>query len=135
MKLPSVSASKRSKVPDPKEIARRAPPSGNVLGTAQIAVDVDWHSAERLRVAPLVTSEFQERLFRATDVLSDRSVQAVDPKAVGEAHLSILDYLAAVSKRSEKLRIAEAKKGVVAGKVLRAVKRSAKGKPKPKRKK
>ena len=135
LKLPSVSASKRSKVPDPKEIARRAPPSGNVLGTAQIAVDVDWHSAERLRVAPLVTSEFQERLFRATDVLSDRSVQAVDPKAVGEAHLSILDYLAAVSKRSEKLRIAEAKKGVVAGKVLRAVKRSAKGKPKPKRKK
>lgn len=136
LKLPSVTAPKRGKAPDLKEIARRGPPSGNVLGTAQIAVDVDWHSAERLRVAPLVTSEFQETLFRASDVLSDRSGQATDPKAVSEAHLSVLEYLAAVSKRNAKLRTAERKKATVARQTPRAVKgTSVKGKRKPKRKK
>jgi phospholipase C len=126
-KLPTVIASIRGKKAPPslKEVAQRGPPSGNVLGTAQIAVDVDWHAAERLRLAPLVTSEFQERLYHASDVFSRRSAQADDTKAVSEAHLAILEYLAAVSKRDAKVRVAELKKGQGVRKSSRKVKRKS----------
>jgi phospholipase C len=136
LKLSVVTASKRRKRTDPdlRQIALQGPLSGNVLGTAQIAVDVDWHAAERLRLAPLVTSEFQERLSRASDILARRSPQVGDPKAVRDARLSILEYLHAVGKRDAKARAVELKRSPDAGRLSRKPKRRAVKAPRPTRK-
>ena len=48
-------------------------PNGTVMGMANIAVDIDWYVAERTGVAPLITSEFQERVATASGLLNDHA--------------------------------------------------------------
>jgi phospholipase C len=106
MTLPRVAAPKlRASAPSLRKAAAQGAPSGNILGTAQIAIDIDWHTAERLRVAPLIVSDFRDRLVRAGKILSARPADAVVPSAeLEEAHLAILEYISAVRDRDERLR-------------------------------
>jgi hypothetical protein len=69
----------------------------------------------------------EERLSRASKVLSERSHEAADQFAVSGAELSVLEYLAAVSKRDAKVRVAEQKKSL-------GVRKLPRQKRKPKRK-
>jgi phospholipase C len=102
----------RTKPQSVETIAGLGALSGNVLGTSQIAADVDWYTAERLGKAPLVTSTFQKRLVHAQMVLARQSGDASVPRAeFVEANLSILQYIAAVKTRDSQLQAAETRGG------------------------
>ncbi|ARP64337.1 hypothetical protein A9K65_013810 [Mesorhizobium sp. WSM1497] len=101
VELPEVMAPQfDARPPSLEEISAEGSPSGNVLGTAQIAVDLDWYIAERIHKAPLITSEFEARLLPVQAVLtrqdSPHSSALVDD---GEAHRVLLQYIAAVRSR------------------------------------
>ncbi|MBR0716920.1 alkaline phosphatase family protein [Bradyrhizobium liaoningense] len=107
--LPKVAAKAlRRPIPTAKEVVREeVAPSGNVLGTGQIVADIDWHTAQRLHVPPVIASQFEARMAKAHRVLSVTAPGPVSDAAVGEAHLSVLEYIAAVRDRDERLRKAE----------------------------
>jgi phospholipase C len=108
LKLPSVAIPKiRLPSRSLKEIAAREAPSGNILGTTHIAADVDWYTAERLHVPPLIVSDFEERLKHAQKVLTLHSDGTSASEELSEAHLSVLQYLAAVRDRDAKFQVAQ----------------------------
>jgi len=58
-KLPAVAQPKFRAPPlSDDAVAARKPPDGNLLGVAQIAADIDWHTAERLHMPPLLASNW-----------------------------------------------------------------------------
>lgn len=98
----------RRPVPSARALVRAEPaPSGNVLGTAQIVADIDWHTAQRLRLPPVIASQFQARMARADRVLSATAPGREADAVVGEAHLSVIEYMEAVRDRDERLRQTE----------------------------
>jgi len=106
--LPAIARPKfKAAVPDLPEVAAAGPPSGNILGMAQIAADIDWHIAERQRVPPLIVSSFEPGLKQAQAVHT-RSLDA--PAAAAEqtaAHLTVLEYINAVQARDAKFQAAQ----------------------------
>jgi phospholipase C len=107
LNLPAVAVPKhKTPVPSIKEVAASGPPSGNLLGISQIAVDIDWYTAERLRVPPHITSDFEEKMKNAQAVLSQPS-DTVAPVELTEAHLAVLQYIAAVHARDVNLQAAQ----------------------------
>jgi phospholipase C len=106
--LPRARSPRSKKVrPDLEEISSRGAPSGNLLGVSQIAVDVDWHAAERLGQPPLIASEFKERMQRAQMILMGDRDTPVSPAKMRIAHRSVLQYLSAVRARDAKLAALE----------------------------
>jgi phospholipase C len=104
LKLPAVAVPKLKRpVPSLEEVAASGPPSGNLLGVSQIAVDIDWYTAERLSVPPHITSDFEERMKHAQAILSQPS-NSIAPVELTAAHLTVLQYIAAVQARDAKLR-------------------------------
>jgi phospholipase C len=89
-------------VPDPMRIPVSGTPSGTTMGILQIAVDIDWHVAERTGKAPLIASTFQERVPLASQVVADqlrRAPAAISKDSTKKAHRTLLEYLAAVKAR------------------------------------
>ena len=81
--LPAIARPKlKAAVPDLPEVAAAGPPSGNILGMAQIAADIDWHIAERQRVPPLIVSRFEPGLKQAQAV----QTRSLDAPAAGGAN-------------------------------------------------
>lgn len=109
--------------PSLKKVAAKGDPSGNLLGVAQIAVDIDWYAAERLSLPPHIASDFEERMQHAQVVLA-RPRETVAPAQRTAAHLTILQYIAAVQARDTRLQAIEQK----------AVGKSAAAKSRPKAK-
>ncbi|MBN8981185.1 MAG: hypothetical protein J0I29_07910 [Rhizobiales bacterium] len=104
LKLPTVAQPRlRSTEKSFKQIAASGAPSGNLLGTCQIAIDIDWHTAERLDSPPLIVSEFYDRLAAAHRILGD-SQNKVQGAELANAHLTIIEYIDAVSRRDMKVR-------------------------------
>jgi phospholipase C len=103
--LPSVTATV-AKAPPPamEAIAASGPPSGNLLGMAQIAADIDWHIAERQRVPPLIVSDFQPGLKQAQQIHTQSLSAPVAPADQTAAHLTVLQYIAAVQAREAKFQ-------------------------------
>lgn len=116
-KLPAAAKPKFRAAPLAMEaVAAQGPPSGNVLGMAQIAADIDWHTAERMGVPPLLASQFEAKLTQAQRV-HERS--AFEPAAVAdqsEAHLNVLQYIAAVRTRDAKFQAAPTRQPTAAKK-------------------
>lgn len=109
-KLPAVAKPKfRAPAPALEAVAAAGPPSGNVLGVAQIAADIDWHTAERTGVPPLIVSQFEGKLERAQQVNDLSALESVSASAQTEARLNVLQYIAAVQARDAKLQAAEAR--------------------------
>ena len=75
--------------------------SGNVFGTAHIAVDMDWRLAERLRSKPLLMSGFADKLMRSQEILSHHVIQptSTSQSDVSSAYQTLLQYIAAVQRR------------------------------------
>lgn len=92
-------------IPDLSKFAASEEPSGTIMGVANIAVDIDWHIAERTGKAPLIAAEFRERIASASLVLT-RHLQkrrpTVTTASVKKAHWTLLGYLAAVQQRELK---------------------------------
>ncbi len=108
-------------------LAARGEPDGNLRGMAQIAAEIDWYASERLRVAPLITSNFHQDLAQSHQVLAmSRQGMAAPASATTKAHLTLLQYMAAVAKRDAKLRTA----GQGTARVGKAAKKRRKGTPK-----
>jgi phospholipase C len=108
-KLPAAAKPKfRAPAPALEAVAAEGPPSGNILGIAQIAADIDWHTAERMGVPPLIVSQFEGKLRRAQQVHELSALEPVSAPAQTEAHLNVLQYIAAVQARDAKLQAAEA---------------------------
>ena len=107
-KLPAISQPRfRAPSPSVEAIAARKPPDGNLLGVAQIAADIDWHTAERLRMPPLIASTFEPSLKQSCDVLSFAvQGEAVSGAERTAAHLTVLQYIAAVEARDARLQAA-----------------------------
>jgi phospholipase C len=109
--LPAVAKPKlRATPPSLKAVAARGDPDGNVLGMAQIAADIDWHTAERLKVPPLIVSEFGARFEHAQRVLAQPQRNLVAAADRSEAHLTVLEYIEAVQARDAKLQAMERRK-------------------------
>jgi phospholipase C len=107
-KLPMVAKPKfRAPPPGMAEIAAQGPPSGNILGMAQIAADIDWHISERLRVPPLIVSNFEPKLAQAQQVHAQALNDSVTVAEQSEAHLTVLQYIAAVQARDAKFQAAQ----------------------------
>jgi phospholipase C len=103
--LPSAGVPKfQSPAPSLAAVAAQSGPSGNVLGMAQIAADIDWHIAERLGVPPLIVSEFDGRLKHVQSTMTAQPAQLAAPAERTKAHLSVLEYIAAVQARDAKLQ-------------------------------
>jgi phospholipase C len=107
-KLP-VPAKPKFRAPTPamEVVAAQGPPGGNVLGMAQIAADIDWHTAERMGVPPLIVSHFEGKLRQVQHVHQQSSFEAAAPAARSEAHLNVLQYIAAVQSRDAKFQTAQ----------------------------
>jgi phospholipase C len=104
-KLSSIAQPKfRTPAPADAAIAASNPPDGNVLGMAQIAADIDWHTAERLRQPPLIVSGFGQDLKQSREVLSWAKGAAAGGDDQTAAHLTLLQYIRAVQARDEKLQ-------------------------------
>jgi phospholipase C len=104
-KFPSIAQPKfRAPAATDAEIAAREPPDGNLLGMLQIAVDIDWHTAERLNQPPLIVSGFGQRLRQAHEVLSPARGAAASGDDQAAAHLTLLEYTRAVQARDVKLQ-------------------------------
>lgn len=105
--LPKIAALKPYKPRSPKErsIAPVGPPSGNLVGTAYIAVDIDWDVAEQTGVKPLVVSEFSDRLQSSQRVLNAHAMggEKVNAADLIDAHRVLLDYISSVELRDFKL--------------------------------
>lgn len=90
-------------LPRPGSLVATGAPSGTIMGTLQIAVDIDWHVAERMGKTPLITSTFSERVPIAARVMAGelrpQSAGMLPKRAVAGAHLTLLTYLAAVKAR------------------------------------
>jgi len=71
---------------------------------AQIAADIDWHTAERLRQPPLIVSGFGQDLKQSREVLSWAKGAAASGDDQTAAHLTLLQYIRAVQARDEKLQ-------------------------------
>ena len=113
-------------------IAARGEPDGNLRGMAQIAAEIDWYTAERLRVPPLITSTFQQDLAQSHDLLEmARQGAPATAAATVKAHMTLLQYMAAVEERDRQLRDAGSRD---AG-VRLATRMAGKGKPNPSAKK
>jgi len=103
-KLPSIAQPRFRTPPASNEaIAARGEPDGNLRGMAQIAAEIDWYTAERLRVAPLITSSFHQDIRQSHQTLA-MPRQGTGDAARTRAHLTLLQYLAAVQERDAKLR-------------------------------
>jgi phospholipase C len=101
--LPVIAPPKfRAPLPDDDAVAARSKPSGTLLGMAQIAADVDWHSAERLREPPLIVSDFQKDLVRSKEIIAVEG-EGADSDDLAAAHLTLLEYMKAVRARDVKL--------------------------------
>lgn len=74
-----------------------AEPSGTMIGVAQIAMHVDWALASQTGMAPLSASMFETHLQDVSIVLA---AKAPAKRAMVDAHRTLLDYIAAVDKRS-----------------------------------
>jgi phospholipase C len=104
-KLPAAAKTKfRAPAPAMAAVAAQGPPDGNVLGMAQIAADIDWHTAERMGVPPLIVSQFEGKLRQAQQVHAQSSPAAVSAEARSQAHLNVLQYIAAVQSRDAKFQ-------------------------------
>jgi phospholipase C len=107
-KLPAAAKPKfRAAPPAIEAVAAQGPPDGNVLGMAQIAADIDWHTAERMGVPPLIVSQFEGKLRRAQQVHEQSALKSVTVAEQSEAHLSVLQYIAAVQSRDAKFQAAQ----------------------------
>jgi len=125
--LPAIAQPEFRSAPASNEaIAAAGEPDGNLRGMAQIAAEIDWYASERLRVAPLIASNFQQDLARSHQVLA-MSRQELPAGASTRAHLTLLQYMAAVQKRDAKLR--NAARG--ATRTDSAAGKAGKRKPKP----
>ena len=90
------------RMPDISATSVSGTPNGTVMGMTHIAVDIDWYVAERTGVAPLITSEFQERVAAASHLLNIQirgMLPMASQAAVSEAHRTLLEYLGAVQTR------------------------------------
>ena len=113
LKLRKIRAPKLGvRLPSLEKIAASDAPSGNLLGMCHIAVDIDWHTAERLRVPPLIASDFEERMRRAQEVLTQQPPRTAVAREVTEAHLAVLQYMTAVSARDAKLQAIQRRKSL-----------------------
>jgi phospholipase C len=98
-------------------IAASGEPDGNLRGMAQIAAEIDWYASERLQLPPLVASNFQQDLAQSHQVLAmSRQGMAAPAAATTKAHLTLLQYMAAVAKRDAELRTAGQGKAPTRGK-------------------
>jgi len=93
-------------VPNLATLPRTPADRGFLMGIAHIAVDVDWHVAERTGAAPLIAQEFQVPVAAASEVLDSHvrgeSVIRAEPLTeplVDRAHQTLLEYVAAVQAR------------------------------------
>jgi phospholipase C len=132
--MPAISPPQfRAAAASDEAVAASGEPDGNLRGMAQIAAEIDWYTAERLRVAPLITSNFQPELAQSHQTLSMSRQGIPSPAAAtAEAHLTLLQYMAAVQKRDAQLRAAvpgESRAGKAAKKVRKPKAKSA-AKPK-----
>jgi phospholipase C len=80
--------------------------SGTLMGMAHIAVDIDWYVAERMRTAPLITSQFQVPVAAASQVLDHHvrgepsiGSEPLSQPLVERGQRTLLEYLAAVQRR------------------------------------
>ena len=92
----------RTSTPRIADLQIAGPPSGTIMGFAQIAVDIDWDIAKRTSVAPLVTTQFATALPASAQYL-DRHIRgeplAQAPELTARAHRTMLEYLASVQAR------------------------------------
>jgi phospholipase C len=107
-KLPAVAQPKFRAPPlSDDAVAARKPPDGNLLGVAQIAADIDWHTAERLHMPPLLASNFAPSLQQSHEVISFAAQgEAVGGPERAAAHRTVLQYIAAVEARDARLQTA-----------------------------
>jgi phospholipase C len=107
MGLPTVAKSKLKTPPaGQQEIAAAGPPSGNILGVAQIAADIDWHISERMGTPPLIVSNFEAGLKQAQQIQAQPSASVAVAERT-EGHLTVLQYIAAVQAREAKFLAAQ----------------------------
>ena len=92
--------------PNLAKLRRTPADKGFLMGIAHIAVDIDWHVAERTGTAPLIATEFQVPVAAASQVLDSHvrgeSVIGAEPLTqplIDRAHRTLLEYLAAVQRR------------------------------------
>jgi phospholipase C len=92
--------------PDFSKVSMNQRGSGTLMGIAHIAVDIDWHVAERMHVAPLIAAEFQVPVAAAAQVLDHHvrgelaiGSEPLSGPLVDRAHRTLLEYLAAVQRR------------------------------------
>lgn len=121
LKLPTIAAPKIRKARPSVEAvaAQEDAPSGNLLGVSQIAADIDWHTAERLGVPPLIVSSFANRIAHAQAVVMQSPGASIAATERDDAHLAILEYIAAVQARDSKVQAAE-KRAAATGKTTAA---------------
>ena len=82
--------------------------TGFLMGIAHIAVDIDWHVAERTGTAPLIATQFQVPVAAASQVMDAHvraeSLVATEPVTqplIQRAHQTLLEYVAAVQERDK----------------------------------
>jgi phospholipase C len=103
--FPAAVPKARRPVPLSRSIKADSPPGGNVLAWAQIAMDVDWHVAERLGEPPLHLTEYFEPLKQAEKAINkpgDTTTRRRQAELIG-AQQAILEFIAAVERREFKL--------------------------------
>lgn len=90
-----------------RAIHAKMPLSGNVLAWARIAMDLDWRVSEQTNQEPLHLKEYFARLVGATKAVEAGNTRKA---ALVKAEQDVLEYIAAVDERREKLRKANARK-------------------------
>jgi phospholipase C len=92
--------------PDFTKVSMNQRGSGTLMGMAHIAVDIDWYVAERMRTAPLITSQFQVPVAAASQVLDHHvrgepsiGSEPLSQPLVERGQRTLLEYLAAVQRR------------------------------------
>jgi phospholipase C len=101
-------------VPSLAELSSNTADRGFLIGIAHIAVDIDWHVAERTGTAPLIATQFQVPVGAASQVMDAHmrgesviGAERMTQPLVDRAHRTLLEYLAAVQRRDvqyERLR-------------------------------
>jgi phospholipase C len=120
--LPAIAQPRFKAAPATDEaIAASGEPDGNLRGMAQIAAEIDWYASERLQVPPLITSDFQDGLAQSHQLLAMSSQGApATAAATTAAHMTLLQYIAAVQNRDAKLGTAGRRKAPASGKVRKS---------------